>query len=120
MQNLRAAFMAQVILVSLVAGLVAWYFDLGQAKAFFYGGSIALINVLLLWWRAWQANRRGPRSPHKELGTLIRSSIERLMVVVASIGVGMAVLKLSPLALVAGFAWGQLCGIFLTLTGGNK
>lgn len=120
MQTLRAAFMAQVVLIALAAGLVIWYAGVAQATAFIYGGSIALTNVLLLWWRAWQAERRGPRAPDKELGTLIRSSVERNLTVIALLGVGLAVLKLSPIYLVAGFVWGQLSGIFLTLTGGNK
>lgn len=120
MKSLRAAFMAQFSLIAIVAGLVAWRSGLVEFQAFAYGGGVALTNVLLLWWRAWQANRRGPRSPGKELGTLIRSSVERNLTVIALIGVGMAVLKLSPLYLVAGFVWGQLSGIFLTLTGGNK
>ncbi len=83
------------------------------ALAVLSGGLISALNGALL---AWRMSRTALRSvtgahdssgAHYQLRLMYFYAAERFLAVVALLGICMAVLKLSPLALLGGFAMGQ-------------
>jgi ATP synthase protein I len=83
------------------------------ALAVLSGGGVSVANGAMLAWRmsrsALHSAREVPdsRAVHQQLRLLYFFAAERFLVVVALLGLCMAVLKLSPLALLTGFVMGQ-------------
>jgi ATP synthase protein I len=83
------------------------------ALAVLSGGSVSVVNGAMLAWRmsrsALHQAREAPdsRAVHQQLRLLYFFAAERFLVVVTLLGLCMAALKLSPLALLAGFVAGQ-------------
>jgi ATP synthase protein I len=77
------------------------------------GGGVSVINGAMLAWRmsrsALHSARDGQdsRAVHLQLRLLYFYVAERFLVIVVLLGLCMAVLKLSPLALLTGFVMGQ-------------
>ena len=84
-----------------------------QALAVFGGGLVSVLNGVLLAWRmsraALQSTQEAhlPGDAHRQLRLMYFYATERFLVVVALLGMCLAVLKLSPLALLGGFVAGQ-------------
>jgi hypothetical protein len=100
-----------VLLTSVVFFLVSGGFQAGSAG---FGGAIALINVLLLEWRRYQADKGRAIDARQSLLVLYRSALERLLLVALLFALGLGALALDPLALLTGFVMGQVA---LLLTG---
>ena len=99
----------QAITAIAVAGLSYLFVRDGNAAlAVLYGGATALSNGLLLQWRKWQAEHNPPRDAQYYLRRFRRSSVERLLVVVTLLALGMGSFGLVPLGVLAGFVLGQL------------
>lgn len=83
------------------------------ALAVLSGGAISVVNGAMLAWRMSRSASQpaidvhDSRAVHQQLRLLYFYAAERLLVVVALLGLCMAELKLSPLALLAGFVTGQ-------------
>ncbi len=73
------------------------------AGAVLYGGATAVVVSLLLAYRVSRASRPGASAAGLYLSTL-----ERLVFVVAAFVVAFVVLKLAPLALIAGFVGAEI------------
>lgn len=71
------------------------------------GGAVAVLNGALLAWRMHQATLRSAHDAHLQLRLMYFYAAERFLVVVALLGLCLAVLKLSPLAVLGGFVAGQ-------------
>mgnify|MGYP001603967188 CR=1 FL=1 len=98
------------------------FFLLGKdvAKAVFFGGAIAVANVLFLIW-CMRAGARRPRQgqdARRELSWLVRFSMERFLMVALLMVVGLGWLKLMPAPLLIGFVMGQLTLIVSTIFSG--
>jgi uncharacterized Tic20 family protein len=102
-----------ICLVVVVAGLWA---GLGTALALLYGGLVAVANGALLVWR-WH---KGARDFHCDAGrhlrSFYRSALERFLVVLVLLAAGFALTGGHRIALLAGFAVGQLAWILTSLT----
>lgn len=81
--------------LSIRAPLAAW--------SVLYGGAIAMVVALLLAWRVTRASR-----PGASLAGLYLSTLERAVFVAAAFALALAVLKLAPLALIAGFVGAEV------------
>ena len=103
-----------VFLTSVVFLVVSGGFRAGSAG---FGGSIALINVLLLEWRRYQTDKGRAIDARQSLRVLYRSALERLLLVALLFALGLGVLALDPLALLTGFVVGQVA---LLLTGTKR
>lgn len=110
-QNVRRLLLSQIVLTLAAALLMySWREPSGYtALAAVYGGGMALINSLLL---AWRTRRAGEKAVTGEaqlqvLG-LMGGMVERFVFTLAAFALGMAVLKLDPPALIAGFACAEL------------
>jgi len=103
----------------LVAAILV-YAIYGQARtlAVIYGGLVTLANSILLAWRMRAAKRRINPDVGQDLRMLYRTSLERFVLVVAFLALGMGILKLDPLALIAGFVLGQLAWLVGVTTSG--
>jgi len=115
---IRRALLVQGVLVLVGAGLV--YVVYGQANAFavIFGGLVALANSVLLAWRMRAAKRLINTDAQQNLRMLYRTGLERFVLVVVFLALGMGVLKLDPLVLIAGFVLGQLAWLVgVTISG---
>jgi hypothetical protein len=103
--------LALVLLTSVVFLFISGGFQAGSAG---FGGTIALINVLLLEWRRYQTDKGRAIDARQSLRLLYRSALERLLLVTLLFATGLGAMALDPLALLTGFVMGQVA---LLLTG---
>ncbi len=105
----------------MLVGVVPVYAVYGQANAFavIFGGLVALANSVLLAWRMRAAKRLiNNTDAQQDLRMLYRTGMERFVLVVVFLALGMGVLKLDPLVLIAGFVLGQLAWLVgVTISG---
>jgi ATP synthase protein I len=106
--GLRKTLMVQLLLVT-AAGIGA-YLVYGSAAAAgtLYGGAVAVIVAVLLAWRVQRAGEIGGSDVQRGTVQLYLGAVERFVFVLLAIGLGIAVLKLAPLPMIAGFAVAQL------------
>ncbi|MEO8332211.1 MAG: ATP synthase subunit I [Gallionella sp.] len=103
----------QVLVSQMVATLVVAVIAYGIkstpqfALAVLSGGGISVVNGALLAWRMSRAALSSVQNAHHQLRLMYFYAAERFLVVVALLGLCMAALKLSPLALLGGFVTGQ-------------
>lgn len=86
------------------------------AIAVLSGGGISVVNGVLLAWRMVRAALHPAHEAHHQLRLMYFYAAERFLVVVVLLCICIAVLKLSPLALLGGFVMGQavfLAGRFI-------
>ena len=99
----------QVALISATALAFLLFENSSHALAALYGGLIALIIAALLGWRVQRAAELGSEEQQQQGGMhLAIGAIERFVVVGIGFGLGIAVLKLPPVAMIAAFAVAQL------------
>ena len=77
------------------------------AMAVFSGGAVAVLNGALLAWRMSRATLCSAHDAPLQLRLMYFYAAERFLVVVALLGLCLAVLKLSPLGVLSGFVAGQ-------------
>ena len=77
------------------------------ALAVLSGGGVSVVNGALLAWRMSRAALHPAHGAHHQLQLMYFYAAERFLVVIALLGLCMAILKLSPLALMGGFVMGQ-------------
>lgn len=94
-----------------IAALTGWVFaGIGAGVAALYGVLVALAVSAVLVWRERQSMRHPEWDQHRLFKVFIRAGIERLVVLVGLLIVGLGVLKLPPLPMLLGlvlaqFAW---------------
>ncbi|HYR05698.1 MAG TPA: ATP synthase subunit I [Gallionella sp.] len=101
--------------IALIAAVIAYGLNGAPeyAAAVLSGGLVSVLNGALLAWRmsrtalysAHEAHHSS--SAHRQLRLMYFYAAERFLVVVALLGMCMAALKLSPLAVLGGFVMGQ-------------
>lgn len=107
--------MYQAAATAVAATVASIYMNEAAARAVCFGGAVAIANTLLLAWRIIAAARGGTQNPRLELAKLVRSSVERFLVVALLIAAGLGWLKLMPMPLVVGFVLGQLTLVVSTI-----
>lgn len=90
---------------ALVGAIVA---GAGAGLAVLYGVLIALAVSLVLVWRERQSMQHPEWDQHRLFKQFIRTGVERLLVLVGLLFVGLGVLKLMPLPLLLGLLLAQL------------
>ncbi len=92
-----------------VAALIGTIFaGISAGLAVLYGVLIALAVSLVLVWRERQAMQHPEWDQHRLFKQFIRTGIERLLMLVGLLFVGLGVLKLMPLPLLLGLLLAQL------------
>jgi ATP synthase protein I len=98
---------AQAVLAPVAAVLGGVFVGLDAALAALFGGLVALAVSGVLVWREQQSMRHPEWDQHRLFRLFIRAGIERMLVLVGLLGLGLAVLKLSPLPLLLGLLLAQ-------------
>lgn len=107
-QMARKVIGLQVLFTLVAAGAVyGWGSSPQNAIAVLGGGSVSVLNGALLAWRMSRAALYPAHDAHQQLRLMYFCAAERFLAVVASLGICLAVLKLSPLAVLGGFVLGQ-------------
>ncbi|ODN68247.1 ATP synthase subunit I [Methylophaga muralis] len=101
---LKTQFIALIIMVA----CVSWLQGKDVAIALSFGGMISLANTLLLRWHLLKTVKKAGANPELNLGGAFRCIAERWFLTIAMFAVGFAVLELSPLPLLLGFAAMQI------------
>lgn len=98
----------QMVATLVVAGIAYGMKGTPQfALAVLSGGGVSVVNGALLAWRMSRAALSSIQNAHHQLRLMYFYAAERFLVVVVLLGLCMATLKLSPLALLGGFVIGQ-------------
>lgn len=88
--------------------------------AVLYGALIALAASALLAWRERQSMQHPEWDQHRLLKMFVRAALERLLLLVALLIVGLGVLKLLPLPLLLGLVLAQFAWLVVATTGRGK
>ena len=104
----RRVALAQAALAPLAALVCAAFVGSEAGLALLYGVLIALAVSLVLVWRERQSMQHPEWDQHRLFKQFIRAGIERLLVLVGLLFVGLGVLKLMPLPLLLGLLLAQL------------
>jgi ATP synthase protein I len=100
--------LAQAVLAPIAALIGALFAGFGAALAALFGGLVALAVSGVLVWRERQAVRHPEWDQHRLFKHFIRTGVERLLVLVGLLALGLAALQLSALPMLLGLLAGQL------------
>lgn len=116
----RRVAMAQAVLVP-IAALVGWVFaGIGAGLAALYGVLVALSVSAVLVWRERQSILHPEWDQHRLFKLFIRAAIERLVLLVGLLIVGLGVLKLAPLPMLLGLVLAQFAWLAAATSRKNK
>ena len=90
------------------------------ALGMFYGAIVALAASFSLVRRESLARRHPEWDGRKLIGVFMMTVLERLLIVMAMIGIGLGVLELAPLPVVAGLALAQAAWLTLIRAARNR
>ena len=111
MRNTRLAVQAALVLVCM---LIAWvYWGHNAALAAGFGGAIALSNAVLLARSVRRAGELAKTDAKLSTYALYFGAIQRFLLVIVGMGIGLAVLHLSPIPLLLAFGIAQLAYIIV-------
>jgi len=106
--GIRRLLLWQAIGLAVASAVFLAIFEIFSAVSVWYGGGIAATNALLQA-RCLKRDQRAPqRSPEQSLAAAVVCMVQRFVAVALLFILGLAVLKLEPLAVVTGFIVGQI------------
>jgi ATP synthase protein I len=97
----------QAAVVLLAVGAAAWLAGADAAIATAYGGALAIVNTGLLGRRVELAGELAKQNPTQGAYALYAGAVQRFVLVLVGLGLGMGWLELQPLAVLAGLVLGQ-------------
>lgn len=107
--GVRRTLIVQGTLIAITAALFLAFGDSRHALGALYGGLIAITIAALLGWRVQRAANFGAEEMKERGGLqLAVGALERFVIVGVGFAVGIAMLKLPPIAMIAAFAVAQL------------
>lgn len=104
--------------VAAVLGGATAGFD--AALAALYGVLVALAVSTVLVWRERQSTRHPEWDQHRLFRLFLRAGLERLLVLLVGLSVGLGALKLAPLPLLLGLVLAQLAWLAAATTGKRR
>jgi F0F1-type ATP synthase assembly protein I len=96
------------LILSIIIALFFLIKGAWQAGAALYGGLASLCITLLLLWAVKRASQTAQDNPGKGIRMLYVSAAQRFLLAMVLLAMGIAVFKLDPLAVIAGFVFTQL------------
>ncbi len=111
-KTLRRLMTLQALLILASAGIYLGVEGGLAALAALYGGGIALASTWVSAWRLLRATDAAGDAMRSAMAELYIGAAIRLVLVVGLMAVGMAVLRLNPLAVIVGFGAAQIGYIF--------
>ena len=103
----RVVGLQALITLAAAGAAYGWESSPQHAIAVLGGGGVSVLNGALLAWRMSRAALYPAHDAHQQLRLMYFYAAERILAVVALLGICLAVLKFSPLALLGGFVLGQ-------------
>ncbi|HDP89822.1 MAG TPA: ATP synthase subunit I [Thioalkalivibrio sp.] len=107
----KRLLVVQAVLVLLGAALVYLLNGEYAALGVLFGGSIVIVNTLLLHWHHRRAERFAGNDAGKNMRILYRAAAERFFITLALFAIGLGILGLEPLPLLLGFIGIQLAQV---------
>jgi ATP synthase protein I len=99
--------LAQAVLASIAAVIGGVFAGFNAALAALFGGLVALAVSGVLVWRERESKQHPEWDQHRLFKQFIRAGVERLVVLVGLLALGLAGLKLPPLPLLLGLMLAQ-------------
>ncbi len=104
-----------------IAALTGWLVSgIGAGLAVLYGVLVALAVSAVLVWRERQSMQHPEWDQHRLFKLFIRAAVERLVLLVGLLLLGLGVLKLSPLPMMLGLVLAQLAWLAAATGRGNR
>lgn len=104
----RKVVVLQLIIAALIAAIFAVIQDGWSALSAFYGGLTSLAVSWLLRRGVLKANEIARDDPKRGMTALYVGAVQRFVLVLGLLAVGLGLLKLAPLATIVGFGGAQL------------
>jgi ATP synthase protein I len=107
--------------LALIGALIGGaFFGIGAGLAVLYGALVALAVSLVLVWHERQSMRHPEWDQHRLFKLFIRAGLERLLLLVGLLGLGLGVLKLAPLPMLLGLVLAQFAWLAAATDRNNK
>jgi len=120
-QKAACKIILQQGLIAITATAITYFaYDAIAARGLLFGFAVAIANTVMIVWRMWRSEQAQHLDARKYLSMFYRSSIERLVIVAALLAAGLGPIGLAPLAVMVGFALGQLTLIVSQIMRGIK
>jgi ATP synthase protein I len=116
----RRVALAQAGFAPVAALLAGLFGGIGTALAVLYGMLVALAVSAVLVWRERQSMQHPEWDQHRLFKLFIRAAVERLLLLVGLLVVGLGVLKLAPLPMLLGLVLAQFAWLAAAGGGNNK
>ena len=116
----RQVALAQAGLAPIAALIGAVFVGIETGLALLYGTLVALAVSLVLVWRERQSMQHPEWDQHRLFKQFIRAGIERLLLLVGLMFVGLGVLKLAPLPLLVGLLLAQFGWLAVAISRNKK
>lgn len=114
--GIRRLLLFQIIGLAGTSAVFLAIFDIFSAVSVWYGGGIAAINGLLQARCLWRDQQAPQRSPPQSLAAAVICMLQRFVAVALLFALGLAILKMAPLAVLTGFIVGQ----FILVVSGTR
>lgn len=116
----RRVALAQAGLAPIAATLAGVFGGAEVGLAVLYGVLVALAVSAVLVWRERQSMRHPEWDQNRLFKLFIRAAVERLLLLVGLMGVGLGVLELAPVPLLLGLVAAQFAWLAAVVGAGNK
>lgn len=100
----RRLFIIQLVLTLIIALSYLIFQSLNGFFAALYGGCITLSGTLLMAWRISRAGEAGSKEKQQGYIEIYAGVVQKFILTLVLMAIGMGVLKLDPLAVLVGFA----------------
>jgi F0F1-type ATP synthase assembly protein I len=118
---MRRALLVQWVLVWAAVWLADEAYGHAIGLPVMSGGLIAISAALLLWLRWWQSSRRAHMDAQHAVRAVYRTGLERFVLVVVLLALGLSYFRHAQIALLAGFVLGQLAWLIgMTISGASN
>lgn len=101
--NMHKLILIQVVLLVIVSGIILSQGQLEMISAI-YGGVITLTNTWLLAMRVKNNQNKLSQNNSEDVRSLYIGAIQRFVITLSAMAMGMGVLMLNPISLLVGFA----------------
>lgn len=116
----RRVVLVQAGLAPVFALVAAGIAGIEAGLAGLYGVLVALAVSAVLVWRERQAMRHPEWDQHRLFKVFVRAGLERLLLLVSLLLLGLGVLKLAPLPLLLGLVSAQFAWLVVAISGRAK
>lgn len=108
------------LLSSVVVAVLFLYQDLLHAASAFYGGLASVSTALLLSRGVRRAGEAALSNPQKSLAILAVGAVQRFLLVLGLLAIGLGFFKLDPVAVIVGFGIAQISYVLSTRSRGDS